>query len=167
MEKSRQIAVLVNRLQGKSNARILVFTGARQVGKTTLVKKMLPDYAYLNIEDPVQRKTYAALTAQQWQHLYPHAILDEVQKEPQLIESIKATYDTYTDVRYLLLGSSQLLLLEKVKESLAGRCIIIEMYPLTLPELRTTTWQTDTPYSPWQALLRTPMDEPAFSQTFS
>ena len=66
MEKSRQIAVLVNRLQGKSNARILVFTGARQVGKTTLVKKMLPDYAYLNIEDPVQRRTYAALTAQQW-----------------------------------------------------------------------------------------------------
>ena len=166
MEKSRQIAVLVNRLQGKSNARILVFTGARQVGKTTLVKKMLPDFAYLNIEDPVQRKTYAALTAQQWQHLYPHAILDEVQKEPQLIESIKATYDTYTDIRYILLGSSQLLLLEKMKESLVGRCVIIEMYPLTLPELRTTTWQTDTPYSPWQALLRTPMDEPVFFPNF-
>ncbi len=166
MEKSRQIAAFVNRLQGKSNARIIVFTGARQVGKTTLVKKILPDYAYLNIEDPVQRKTYAALTAQQWQLLYPHAILDEVQKEPQLIESVKATYDTYTDVRYILLGSSQLLLLEKVKESLAGRCVIIEMYPFTLPELRTTTWETDTPYSPWQDLLRTPMDEPVFLPNF-
>ena len=166
MEKSRQITAFVNRLQGKTNARVLVFTGARQVGKTTLVKHMLPDYAYLNIEDPVRRKSYAALTAQQWRLLYPHAILDEVQKEPQLIESIKATYDTYSDVRYILLGSSQLLLLEKVKESLAGRCVIIEMYPLTLPELRTTAWNTAHPCSAWQDLLERPTMQPTFLPDF-
>jgi len=46
-----------------------------------------------NIEDPVLRTTYARLTASQWKDLYPKAILDEVQKEPQLIESIKSVYD--------------------------------------------------------------------------
>lgn len=77
------------------------------------------------------------LTAAQWQKMYPQAILDEVQKEPVLIESIKAVYDQWQEPRYVLLGSSQLLLLSKVKESLAGRCVIVEMYPLTLPELKT------------------------------
>ena len=117
MEKRRQIENNILALKEKQYARILVFTGARQVGKTTLVKQLLPDYTYLSIEDPIKRKSYLNMTAQQWEALYPKAILDEVQKEPLLIESIKATYDTYGNVRYVLLGSSQLLLLEKVKES--------------------------------------------------
>jgi len=121
-------------------ARILVLTGARQTGKTTLVRKSFPDYTYLSIEDPVMRENYKTLTAQQWAQTYPHAILDEVQKEPSLIESIKSVYDQYDDPKYLLLGSSQILLLEKVKESLAGRCQIIELFPLTLPEMLTNDW---------------------------
>ena len=64
---------------------ILVLTGARQTGKTTLAGYCFPDYAYLSIEDPVKRKDYQLLTADQWKTLYPRAILDEVQKEPVLI----------------------------------------------------------------------------------
>lgn len=123
------------------------------MGKTTLVKNVLPEYEYLSIEDPVLRKAYLTLTAAQWRAQYPRATLDEVQKEPQLIESIKAAYDTYEDVRYVLLGSSQLLLLEKVRESLAGRCLIYELYPLTLPELATTGWDDAVIPSFWQQLL--------------
>ena len=119
MGKSRQITRLVNAVKDKKVGRILVFTGARQVGKTSLVKNILSDYTYLSIEDPVARQGYVELTAAQWKLLYPKAALDEVQKEPRLIESIKSAYDQYDDVRYLLLGSSQLLLLEKVKESLS------------------------------------------------
>jgi predicted AAA+ superfamily ATPase len=118
--------------------RIIVLVGARQTGKTTISKYCFPDYAYLSIEDPVQRPAYLKLTASQWKLLYPRAILDEVQKEPVLIESIKSVYDQFDAPRYILLGSSQFLLLENVKESLAGRCIILEIYPLTLPELMTT-----------------------------
>jgi predicted AAA+ superfamily ATPase len=92
------------------------------------------------VEDPVMRSTFSSLTAQQWKNTYPKAILDEVQKEPQLIESIKATYDQWEEPRYILLGSSQLLLMEKVRESLAGRCIIMEIFPLTLPEMQTQSW---------------------------
>lgn len=153
MGKNRQIEKTISSVKNKKQARIIVFTGARQVGKTTLVKQILPEYEYLSIEDPVLRKSYLNLSATLWKTQYPKAILDEVQKEPQLIESIKATYDIYDDVRYVLLGSSQLLLLEKVRESLAGRCIIYELYPLTLPELATTDWNDAIILSEWQKIL--------------
>jgi predicted AAA+ superfamily ATPase len=124
----------------KSLGRIIVLTGARQTGKTTLSKYCFPDYTYISVEDPTLRSSYSKLTAQQWRNLYPRAILDEIQKEPVLIESIKSVYDQFDDPRYVLLGSSQFLLLEKIRESLAGRCIILEIYPLALPELRTTSF---------------------------
>ena len=153
MSKNRQIEQKIQLLKEKRHTRIIVFTGARQVGKTTLVKQLLPDYEYLSIEDPILRKSYLNMSAAVWHAQYPKAILDEVQKEPQLIESIKATYDTFNDVRYILLGSSQLLLLEKVRESLAGRCVIYELYPLTLPEIATSDWNDEIILSTWQNLL--------------
>ena len=52
------------------------------------------------------------------------------------------------------MGSSQLLLLEKVKESLAGRCAIVEVFPLTLPELATQSFDEDVKPSLWQVLLQ-------------
>jgi predicted AAA+ superfamily ATPase len=139
--KNRKISNLILQKNQSKTGRIIVLTGARQTGKTTLVKKLFPGYAYISVEDPVMRGEYSRLSALQWQALYPHAMLDEVQKEPALIESIKSVYDQWPEPTYILLGSSQLLLLEKVKESLAGRSTIIEMFPLTLPELRTESWE--------------------------
>lgn len=121
--------------------RIIVLTGARQTGKTTIARHSFADYAYLAIDDSVQCSSLMKLTASQWQNFYPYAVLDEVQKEPALIDHIKATYDQFADTRYLLLGSSQFLLMEKVRESLAGRCVIMEIYPLTLPELITGSFE--------------------------
>ena len=138
--KSRAIkAALIAKIKSPFG-RILILTGARQTGKTTLARACFPEYTYLSIEDPVLRSQYTLLTASQWEKTYPNAILDEVQKEPRLIESIKSVYDQYPAPRYVLLGSSQLLLLQKVKESLAGRCHIQEVYPLTIPELLTKSW---------------------------
>ncbi|MCO5248850.1 MAG: AAA family ATPase [Chitinophagales bacterium] len=117
--------------------RIIVLTGARQIGKTVCAKQCFDDYAYLSIEDPIKRSSFLKLSTEQWETHYPKAILDEVQKEPQLIESIKSVYDQYSNPRYALLSSSQFLLLHKVRESLAGRCVILEMFPLTLPEMLT------------------------------
>ena len=154
MAKARQILAEIKKYKDTKSGRILIFTGARQVGKTTLVKDQLQDYTYLSIEDPVMRSSYAALTAAQWRALYPKAALDEVQKEPQLIESIKSAYDQFDDVSYLLLGSSQILLLSKVKESLAGRCVIFDMFPLVAPELRTDSWDSEITPSNWQQVLK-------------
>jgi predicted AAA+ superfamily ATPase len=76
-----------------------------------------------------------------------------VQREPRLIESIKSVYDQFGQTRYILLGSSQFLLLQKVKESLAGRCIIFEIYPLTLPEMLTSGWECEVKKSYFQHLI--------------
>jgi len=141
--KSRAIKYAISKGINTKHGRIIVLTGARQTGKTTLSKLCFPKFSYLSIEDPILRTQYKALTANQWNNYYPYAILDEVQKEPQLIESIKSVYDQFDEPRYLLLGSSQLLLLEKVKESLAGRCSILEVFPLTLPEMMTDSWDAD------------------------
>lgn len=127
-------------IKAKSNSplgRIIVLTGARQTGKTTIVKQCFPEYAYFPIDNLLQSSELKKLSAEQWHNNYPKAILDEVQIEPQLISTIKVTFDQFEDTRYLLLGSSQFLLLQKVKESLAGRCVIREIYPLLLTELRT------------------------------
>ena len=134
-------SLLKERASDSLLGRILVLTGARQTGKTTLVREAFPDYAYISLDDPVLRVQYQSLSAYQWEKQFPIAILDEVQKVPQLIESIKAVYDQFPATRYLLLGSSQILLMQQVRESLAGRCHLMELYPLTLPEMLTQSWE--------------------------
>jgi hypothetical protein len=163
--KNRTIAGLIREGAGKPGSRILVLTGARQTGKTTLARHLFPGYQFLSIEDPVLRSSYASLTASQWKDLYPNAILDEVQKEPRLIESIKSVCDQWEEPRYVLSGSSQLLLLEKVRESLAGRCSIVDLYPLTVPELETESWDEPVRDSPFQSMLLYPEDIPGRVQS--
>lgn len=79
--------------------------------------------------------------------------MDEVLGELRLIESIKAAYGIY-----VLLGSSQLLLLDKVCESLAGRCLIYELYSLELPELSTQSWEDTIIPSLWQQIINRQCD---------
>ncbi|MCL1868414.1 MAG: ATP-binding protein [Paludibacter sp.] len=137
MMKNRIVFSELSKKSQSKLGRIIVLTGARQTGKTTIAKQCFANYAYLAIDDVMQSRELLNLTAEQWNMFYPKAILDEIQKSPALFDTIKATYDRYPQTRYALLGSSQFLLLEKVRESLAGRCIIMEILPLTLPELLT------------------------------
>lgn len=85
--KARQIITYALSQTNQKFGRILVVTGARQTGKTTLVMNGFSKYRYISIEDPIARMEYAKLTSTQWKTLYPKAALDEVQKEPSLIES--------------------------------------------------------------------------------
>ncbi len=152
--KSRYLTPILLKKSHSEPSRIIVLTGARQTGKTTIARKCFQHYAYLSLEDPMLRSQYSRLTGQQWYSQYPKAILDEVQKEPSLIESIKSVYDQYPEPRYILLGSSQLLLLNKVKESLAGRCNIQEIMPLTIPEIMTQSWEEEVKPSFLQEFLK-------------
>jgi predicted AAA+ superfamily ATPase len=117
-----------------------VITGARQTGKTTLASTVFKDHLLLSMDDPMIRPDFSRLTAKDWINRYPLAVIDEIQKLPALMDSIKACYDSNPNVRYVLLGSSQIILLKGICESLAGRAAIQELYPLTLPELMTTDW---------------------------
>ena len=85
--KNRKVISAVTKRHSSGTGRIIVFTGARQTGKTTLARELFPDYEYISVEDPVTRGEYSRMTAGEWNNLYPYAILDEVQKEPKLIES--------------------------------------------------------------------------------
>ena len=138
--KNRLICKQIIQVHQKQRGRILVITGARQTGKTTLAAKVFDDHRLLSMDDPIARPEFSRLTAKDWINRYPLAVIDEIQKLPALMDSIKACYDSSPDVRYVLLGSSQIMLLKGIRESLAGRAAIQELYPLTLPELMTAGW---------------------------
>ncbi len=151
------LARLRSRAQGKLG-RLIVLTGARQTGKTTLSRRAFPDWPYVSLEDPVVRPSYSRMSAAELAERYPTVILDEVQKAPSLVETVKAAYDAYPDSRFVLLGSSQILLLSKVRESLAGRAAIEELWPLTLPEMLTQSWDDTCRDSRLIRWLRAPND---------
>lgn len=138
--KNRLITDRIIQLHNKSRGRILVITGARQTGKTTLASTAFAEYPLISMDDPMIRPEFSLLSAKDWATRYPIAVVDEIQKLPSLMETLKACYDQHPQVRYVLLGSSQIMLLKGIRETLAGRAAIQHLYPLTLPELMTTAW---------------------------
>lgn len=144
MYYNRVLSSRLLQLAKKSRGRISIITGARQTGKSTLVKYSFPEIPLLNLDSPKNREVYQKMTAQDWLQQYPTVILDEVQKLPDLFHTIKACYDSDPNCRFILLGSSQVLLLKGVRETLAGRCAISELYPLSIPELCQNTDKAST-----------------------
>jgi len=118
---------------------ITVLTGARQSGKTTLVRELLPSgderpSAYFSLDDPDERLRLAADPVRRLDHGTQLVILDEVQKLPGLLDSVKLLADQRKGHRFLLLGSSQILLLRQVRETLAGRATLLDLWPLAIVE---------------------------------
>lgn len=118
---------------------VVVLTGARQTGKTTLVRDLLPqtggaDSVYLSLDDPDERLRLAVDPVRRLDHGSKLVILDEIQKQPALLDAVKLLADRGEGRRFLLLGSSQILLLGKVRESLAGRATLLDLWPLALVE---------------------------------
>ena len=114
---------------------VVCVLGARQVGKSTLCQQVTPKRTYLSFDDQ------ATLTAARQdptgfiQSLPDHVTLDEIQRAPELMLAIKAEVDSNRKPgRFLLTGSANLLLLPKVKESLAGRIELLYLQPLTEAE---------------------------------
>lgn len=128
-----------------------MLTGARQVGKTTLMKMAFPEIPLLRFDALAERLAYQSLTPADWIARFPVAILDEVQKSPEIFDTIKSCYDQAPQVRYLLLGSSQIQLLQGVRETLAGRAALLRLHSLTLSEL--TDSKDPMPATPYQQML--------------
>ncbi|MFH0925179.1 MAG: ATP-binding protein [bacterium] len=138
--KNRLITNYLSELHKKERGRFIVITGARQTGKTTLAGHLFPDHQYISMDDPVERVDFQRLSAKDWLFRYPLAIIDEIQKLPSLFDTLKACYDQDNKVRYLILGSSQLMVIKKVKETLAGRVAICELFPFSISEIATDSW---------------------------
>lgn len=118
-----------------SSPRLILLTGARQTGKTTLARAVYPDLAYLNLDAPEQREAIREIRADAWATTVGPAILDEAQKEPSLFDKVKFAFDAGQIAQTVLLGSSQILMLQRVRETLAGRAFVYELWPLMASEL--------------------------------
>ncbi|HWV15380.1 MAG TPA: ATP-binding protein [Cellvibrio sp.] len=114
---------------------VVCILGPRQVGKSTLSQQLSPRRTYLTFDDEAIRTAARQDPAGFVQGLPEYVTLDEVQRVPELLLAIKAEVDRHrTSGRFLLTGSANLLLLPKVKESLAGRVEIFYLQPLTEAE---------------------------------
>ncbi len=115
---------------------VILIVGPRRVGKTTLVRKLTAgDHRYLTLDDPT---VLAAARADPVGFVrgLDRAIIDEVQRVPELLLAIKKSIDEdYRPGRFLLTGSANVLTLPRVADSLAGRIETLSMLPLARVEV--------------------------------
>lgn len=115
---------------------VTVITGARQTGKSTLVRDLLPGprRLYVTLDDLAARAD-AERAPDDLVHRAPHITLDEVQRSPDLLLAVKRAVDRdRVPGRFILTGSANLLLMRQVSESLAGRAVYLNLWPLTRRE---------------------------------
>ncbi len=140
-----RVRILNNYLPHPNKKGLIVLTGARQTGKTTLARLKYPGMRYINLDALENREMLRKIATPLWASTIGDAIIDEAQKEPIVFEKVKYAYDE-GGVRFsLLLGSSQILLLKKIRESLAGRVSIYELWPLLMSEIYCDKDHIDTP----------------------
>lgn len=115
---------------------VVVLTGARQTGKSTLLQQEYPfkDWPYFTLDDFAVREL-AEKNPDELVSIHDRVVIDEVQKAPQLLSAIKKRVDRDGKKRFVLSGSANLLLMKKVTETLAGRCLYFDLLPFTLGEI--------------------------------
>jgi len=116
---------------------VLLVTGARQVGKTTLLKMMADnDRAYASLDDPLLRSLANEDPAMFLQRFSGQVIIDEIQYAPSLLPHVKMIVDqNRKQGQFWLTGSQQFHLMKGVSESLAGRVAIINLFGLSHREI--------------------------------
>ncbi len=113
--------------------------GARQVGKTTLVKQAFPDSPCHDLESPSLSDRIALAPEDFLRQKHRPLILDEIQSVPQLMTALKVVVEEHRDEngRFLLLGSASPRLIKGASETLAGRIGFVDLDPLIVSECTT------------------------------
>ena len=119
----------------------VLLTGARQTGKSTMLKRLFPLYKYVPLDDPFV-EDQAKENPDMFLMLNPPPVfLDEVQRTPGLFRYLKMKCDESDERgRFLLSGSQPLELMENASESLSGRVCIVELSGLSLREISGDTF---------------------------
>jgi len=148
-------------------APVVVLTGARQTGKSTLIR-WLPELrgrSYLTLDDLAIREQ-AQTDPETLLERAPELVLDEVQRAKDLLIAVKRAVDRdrpRRPGRFVLTGSANLLMMRQLGETLAGRAAFVTLWPFTQGELRgegrTGTWAEllSTPFRDWRDLIASSM----------
>lgn len=113
---------------------VLVVTGPRQSGKTTLCKMAFPDYAYINLEDEITRGELAD-KRREFLMMRGNLIIDEAQNMPEIFSMLQVMVDEHPDLHYVVTGSNNFSLMQNITQSLAGRAALLTLLPLSFSEL--------------------------------
>lgn len=139
---------------------VVVVTGARQTGKSTLVEDLLPGRRTYRTLDDLDVRALAERAPDELVGQPGPMVLDEVQRVPDLLLSVKRAVDRDRQPgRYILTGSANLLLMKSVSESLAGRAAYLSLWPMTrrerLGQGRAGRWSAllDHPCEDWPDVL--------------
>jgi predicted AAA+ superfamily ATPase len=123
-------------LQRMKQYPVVSLTGPRQSGKSTLLKKLLPDYRYITLEDPDMRLLATEDPRGFLKNFANRCVIDEAQNVPQLFSYIQGIVDRENEPgMFVLSGSQNFLLMEKISQSLSGRTGILRLYPFSHHEL--------------------------------
>lgn len=116
---------------------VITIIGPRQSGKTTLAKMAFPDKRYVSLEQ-LSLREFAVTDPVGFLNSYAKegAILDEIQRAPNLLSELQVRVDEMPHIkgRFILTGSHQFMLMEKITQSLAGRTAILKLLPFSLSE---------------------------------
>jgi predicted AAA+ superfamily ATPase len=116
---------------------VVVLTGARQTGKTSLLRRLFPSYGFVSLDLPTEAEQAEKEPGAFLRRNPPPVIIDEVQYAPKLFRHLKIAVDAERSRpgQFLVTGSQKLTLMRGVSESLAGRADIVELETLSLSEI--------------------------------
>ena len=131
---SRKISMHLQ--QASAGFPVVTLLGPRQSGKTTLVRALFPNHAYINMENPQTRTFFREDPRSLLKNGSEQLIIDEAQREPDILSWVQIFTDSNnTPGQFILTGSNQPSLSEAISQSLAGRTSIHYLLPLSLEEL--------------------------------
>lgn len=133
-------------LRSAAQMPVVTIHGPRQSGKTTLARTAFPSHRYVTLERPDVRSRALDDPVSFLEDLGPTAIIDEVQRAPELLSYLQGEVDEDpTPGRFILTGSQNLVLMSAVSQTLAGRTAIHRLLPLSVTELLgLPAWSPDT-----------------------
>ena len=115
---------------------VIVLTGARQVGKSTMLKEVFHNINYVTLNRPLVRESAKENPSIFFEANKPPVVVDEIQKAAELFDYIKDIVDgDKTKGQFYLTGSQSLKLMKNVSESLAGRAGMVKLLGLSIREL--------------------------------
>ncbi|MBI4405550.1 MAG: ATP-binding protein [Deltaproteobacteria bacterium] len=134
----REISRKIRRLAEHFPA--IVVTGARQTGKTTLLRELFPAHTYVTLDLPRNAQMAEEAPEEFLRRFSPPLLIDEIQYAPALFRHLKVAIDQDREKvgAFVLTGSQKFNLMKEVSDSLAGRCGIVELETLSCKELGDT-----------------------------